>query len=364
MRISKSATYAVSALVAASLLAACSGSNSGMQSSGLTPSGGTDMARGQGASPLHHGAQDAFIAVHPYGAPHPNHRKSWISPDAAKAPRLFFAADSGEEEVNIYTMPGMSLKGQITGLDEPQGECSDSKGNVYVDNTGSTQVLEYSRTGTLLNTYTDSYGYPVGCSVDPATGNLAVSNIFGFSGAGQVLVFSSPSAQPTVLSNPSQYYYYFVGYGPGSNLWVSGKDSSGLYRVSGCSTTSCSTINLTGGTIYFPGNVQWDNVRSTWVLWDQLCNDSEAACSYPVSASGALGTPTDYLTYAGGDVCDMVQGIIAANGKNYVAGGDYEYCGTASSTFDRWGYTGGGEPTNYATVGAYSIPDGAAISTK
>ena len=64
--------------------------------------------------------------------------------------------------------------------------CAQYQGRVFVNNTGTTQVLEISRTGSIVNTFTDSVGYPVGCAIDPATGNLAVANIFGFYGAGQV----------------------------------------------------------------------------------------------------------------------------------------------------------------------------------
>ncbi len=363
MSISRSVTYALGVVTAAALIAGCSG---GSQSSGLGGVSGLTPAASHGAGDLARHSRnpgDLFVGVKWTGNVHPDHHKSWLAPDIAGAPRLYFASDSGTDDVYIFTLPGMTLKGTLTGFDEPQGECSDTKGNIYIANTGEEQVLEYSRTGTLLNTYSDSYGYPVGCAVDPATGNLAVTDIFGFSGAGQVLVFTSPSSSPTVLSNPSQYYYYFAGYGPGSDLWVSGKDDSGAYMVSACGSSSCSTVSLSGGTIYFPGGVQWDGTRSEWVLFDQLCDDTTEACSYPVSGSGKLGTATVYETYNGEPVCDLVQGMIAANGKRYVAGGDYEYCGTADTSANRWGYTGGGEPTNY-TTSSVDEPIGAAVSTK
>jgi len=364
MSISRSAAYAMSVLAAAALVAGCNGASS----TGMTPASGTGTSMashaGSGFTPLAHRAQDAFIGVQP-GKIHNGHTKTWISPDIARSPRLFFQSDYGNSVVDVYAMPSMTLKATLSGFSGPQGLCADSAGNVYVDNTNTLQVLKYSRTGSLLATYNDSYGYPVGCSVDPATGNLAVSNIFGLSGAGQILVFTSPSASPTVLSNPSQYYYYFVGYGPGSSIWTSGKNSYGTYMVSGCGSSSCSTIPLSGGTIYFPGGVQWDNSRGEWVLFDQLCNDSNEACSYPVSGSGVLGTPTDYSNYNGGGACDIVQGTIAAHGMKYVAGGDYEYCGGSSSFSGRWAYTAGGTPTNYATnASPYFEPIGAAISTK
>jgi|SRR5580700_172024 hypothetical protein len=365
MNITRSATYAIGVLTAAALIAGCSsGSGSSTSALGLAPGSANSSHVAIPMKHHGHGIADTFIGVKWTGHVHSDTHKSWVSPDAALAPRLYFASNDGTNDVYIYTMPGMQLKGTLTGFSEPQGMCNDTHGNIYIANTSDFNVLEYSRTGTLLNTYPDAYGYPVGCAVDPATGNLAVFDIFGLSGAGQVLVFSSPSGSPTVLTNPSGYFYYFGGYGPGSDLWVAGRDPSGTYQLSVCGSSSCSTLALTGGTIYFPGAVQWDGSRSEWVVFDQLCNDTTEACSYPVSGT-TLGTPTVYSNYSGGNVCDLIQGTIAAHGMKYVAGGDYEYCGAASSSYNRWGYTGGGTPTNYTTPdSAYALPVGAAISTK
>lgn len=374
MKISRWATYAVGVVAATALIAGCSSNGGGgaMQPpSGVAPNSVSPSAHGSGSGlmmPLHHGhsLQDAFIGSGPMGKVHPNHHKSWISPAAAGAPRLFFASDSGTNSVYVYRLPGFALVGTLTGFSEPQGECSDNKGNIFIANTGTSQVYQYSRTGTLLATYSDSLGYPVGCAWDPATGNLAVTDIFDFAYpySGDVLIYTSPSSTPTQLRNPAQYYYYFAGYDTSGNLWVDGRDASGAFILSYCGASSCSTINLSGGTIYFPGAVQWDGVRSTWVVFDQLCNNGNNACSYPVSGSGALGTPTMYNNYNGGGDCDLIQAVIAANQRRYVAGGDYEYCGAASSTFDRWAYPAGGTPTNDTALTAYALPVGAAISTK
>jgi hypothetical protein len=362
MSISRSAGYALGVLAGAALIAGCSGGTE----SAVAPASMANAARG-GADALHlRGGLGAFAAVRPYGTLHPDHRKSWVSPDAKEEARLMFASDAGLGDVYIYALPSMTLKGTLTGFSQPQGLCSDTSGNVYIANTNATQVLKYSRAGTLLSTYSDAYGYPVGCAVDPATGNLAVANIFGFTGAGQVLVFSSPSSSPKVLTNRREYYYYYVGYGPGSSLWVSGKDSSNVYMLSGCGASSCSTIKLSGGKLYFPGAVQWDSTHATWVAFDQLCGNTTAACSYPVSAKGVLGTATSYSSHTGGAICDLIQGDIAADHHKYVVGGDYEYCGggTASS-YDRWGYAGGGKPTAFSSATKpYSVPAGVTVSTK
>lgn len=186
-------------------------------------------------------------------------------------------------------------------------------------------------------------------------------------GPGNVLVFdaANPSKAPELFQNPSVLRYYFAGYGPKSTLWVSGQDYSGAYELSNCSYSSgrCGPVGLSGGTLYWPGAVQWDRSRKNWVLFDQECGGALAACSYPVH-SYVLGTPTNYYDPAGHYVCDMVQAVI--NGKDkFVAGSDWDYCyGDISS--DLWAYTAGGFPTNYVnySTSSYHVPIGAAISTK
>ncbi|MBV8197609.1 MAG: hypothetical protein JO263_05715, partial [Candidatus Eremiobacteraeota bacterium] len=239
------------------------------------------------------GYSQPFAASGVRGPAHRNHAKSWVSPDAKRERQLLFMSDSGREEVDIYSLPGMKLKGRLTGFYNPQGMCSDTSGNVYVTQTNVGEIDKYSHAAVRLARYPDNYGLPDGCAVDPATGNLAVTDFVNVaSGPGEVLIFSSPSSAPKVLTNPGQYFYYFAGYGPHSSLRVSGKDPSGNYMLSRCSATSCTTLSLRGGTLYYPGAVQWDSTHRTWVVFDQLCGNAPAACSYPVSPKGKLGPAT------------------------------------------------------------------------
>jgi hypothetical protein len=368
MKTSGRTGYAFRVLAAAALLTGCN-TNGGLQSSGLTPSSGANAATSShGVNPLMRDTgdpSDTFAGVTWMGDVHPDRGKSGFSPDVKRAPRLFFVSDARADAVDAFTMPDLNFKGKITGLKQPQGECSDTHGNIYVANTRGFQVLEYSRSGNYLNTYPDKYGYPVGCAVNPLNGDLAVTNIRGFHHTrGAVLVYASPSSIPTVLTNRRQYYYYFDGYDIHGDLWVDGRTLLKRYILSRCGASSCSTIKLSGGKIYFPGAVQWDKKEYSWVLFDQLCAGKAGACSYSVSASGVLGQATNYENFTGGPVCDLVQGVVAAYGMKYTAGSDYGsvkcvYTGTVS----RWKYPAGGTPTNYMTK-VLLRPVGAAISTK
>ena len=58
-----------------------------------------------------------------------------------------------------------------------------------------------------------------------------------------------------------------------------------------------------------------------------------------------LSSRTLYENYKGGAVCEMIQAVIAPDGKS-VAGGDSEWCGYSADTFNRWNYPAGGKPTS------------------
>lgn len=129
------------------------------------------------------------------------------------------------------------------------------------------------------------------------------------------------------------------------------------------------TISISGGTIYFPGLVQWYTRGGYLAVGDQECGGGSGAvsCIYWVNIAGSSGTiagTTKLRTYAGTPVCDLAQGVIGNNGKRwYVAGGDWEHCGSLNSSVNRWRYEAGGAPTKYNDT-TLTKPIGAAISTK
>ncbi len=299
----------------------------------------------------------------------PGLRPPSSSPGRHSGHQLLFVSDGN---VLMFKWPSMKVEGDLTGIRYPRGECTDRAGNVYI--ASDNNILEYSRTGSLLNTYNDTYGNPGGCAVNPTNGELAVPNGRHYCGTncwqpGQVLIFSSPSSPPSVLQSSDLTEYTFAAYNSSGHLMVDGADTKGTVMLFSCGKTHCKTIRLSGGAIYFEGAVQWDGKRKTWVVFDQDCNRYGSgygyggACSYPVSPKGVLGTPTTYLNYNGGAVCELTQGVIAPDGKS-VAGGDYDWCGYSASTVNRWPYPAGGKPiSTYITPPSYAAPIGTAIST-
>ena len=303
-------------------------------------------------------------------APHPNRGKSWVAKDIAGAPRLLFISDYGASDVLIFTMPQMVLKGTLTGFDFPEGECSDSSGNIWIANTGALEIQEYSRTGTLLGTLSDSYGYPASCAFDK-NGNLAVANIENTTaGAGNIVVYANASGSGTVYTNSAFFEYFFVGYDPNGNLFFDGTNSSrtSSYLAELPAGSSNTTLINLSGTLHLAGLVQWYRNGNYLALGDQECNGIPSACVYWVSVSGSTGTitgTTDLFDFEDYQVCSMAQAVIAANGERYLTGPDYEApCGFTPTTANRWAWDAGGAPNHYNSTASFTEPIGAAVSTK
>lgn len=367
MKISRSATYAAGVLAAAGLLAACSGA--GTQSTGYAPSGAAAPMSHTPSGMMPLGKHGNFPGLTAFKAPlrvRTDHHKSWVSPDIKRAPRILFVSDYGVNDVYMFLMPDMKLKGTLTGFSGPQGMCTDSSGNIWITNTNTSQIFQYSRTGTLLKTLSDPNEYPVGCSVNRTNGDLAVSNIINTSGyPGNVTIYKNATGSGTPITNGNQYEYFFPAYDKDGNLYVDGFSNSFTFILSECpsGSSSCSTLNISGGTLYFPGGVNWDRVNDDLVVGDQECGAVAASCQYTMTISGSTATVTDSTStpdYNGG-ACDVDQATLAPFSR-YVAGGCINVGGSASSVAARWAYPAGGIPTDYSS--ALSEPLGSAISNK
>jgi len=352
------------ACAAGALLAGCS--NAGTPSSTLAPPpGGAAAALKRAAVPS--------VAARPDAAARPNHHKSWVSPDAKRAPRLLFISDYGAGDVNIFTMPDLALKGTLTGFSFPEGMCSDASGNIWIANTGASQMMLYSRTGALIKTLTLPYEFPASCAVNKANNDLAVTNIeTTTAGPGNVLIFKNSTGSPATYIAPNFFLYFFAGYDDNGNLFFDGMDE---YRTISYlaelpnGSNNVRSITISGANWHVAGLVQWYHQGGYLALGDQECNAYPSACIFFLSISGSTGNVTggtSVTTYNGNPVCDLAEGVIAAYGERYVAGADYEAnCNYTPITANRWPYPGGGPPTNYNnSTSSFVEPLGAAVSTK
>lgn len=131
-------------------------------------------------------------------APHAERSRSWIAPEAKSEDLLYISDVYG---VHIFSYPTGQHVGDITGFASPAGLCTDQKGDVFVTDTPSRLVYEFAHGSTkVLQTLGDIYVDfgPIDCSVDSATGNLAVAS----ADAAFVVIF------PKAKQNPKVYYVH------------------------------------------------------------------------------------------------------------------------------------------------------------
>jgi hypothetical protein len=124
-------------------------------------------------------------------APHADHDSSWMAPDSTSQDLLYVAAD---EYVIVFTYPQGRLEGVLRHFYLADDGCVNAKGNVYIANLGYGRVYEYAHGGTKRINDIDSPVGAFGCSVDPTSGNLAIS------GGDGVAIYKHASGTPTVYS--------------------------------------------------------------------------------------------------------------------------------------------------------------------
>jgi hypothetical protein len=317
------------ALAVATVLTACNGTAGTAPPASSTPSYLT-TAHGAGL-----------------GAPRHGHARSWMDP-AAKNGKLLYITDSGTNTVVVYAYPTLKVVGTLTGFDNVQGDCIDKTGNVWIVNTEASQILEYAHGGTSpIATLQDPGQYPVGCSFDPSSGDLAVSNFYSTNGPpGSISIYKNGTGSPTLFTPPGFAVVYYLGYDTKGTLYLDGIDSGSGFLFAafkGKKFTSITLDHPIGG----PGAVQ--ALGRKVVVGDQT-NGANAAYAFTIKGSTGTLVKTTPLTGAN----DIVQFYIY---NSALVGGDINPNG---STADRFKYPAGGTPTK--TASGLSGPIGAVIS--
>ena len=106
----------------------------------------------------------------------------------------------------------------------------DAKSDVFVADYGAQQIVEYAHGATKpIRTISDAPYDPYDCSVDPATGSLAVANAGGSSGEGNIAVYSDASSTPTYYTDSHLSDFQSCVYDADGNLLV----TNGYLRRSG-----------------------------------------------------------------------------------------------------------------------------------
>lgn len=122
------------------------------------------------------------------------------------------------DNVYVLTYP----KGRVVGSLGVSGNdlCADARGDVFVPS--GYVILEYAH-GSAYPSQTLNGDIPLGCAVDPRTGDLAVTQ--EASGAGEVAIFPNAQQPSTWYRDPDITTFGLCGYDDRGNLFVDGAGS-------------------------------------------------------------------------------------------------------------------------------------------
>jgi hypothetical protein len=278
---------------------------------------------------------------------------SWISL-GAEAKNLLYVSDGGANAVDIYSYPAATRAGKLTDLNSPAGLCLGSAGAIWVVLSGSSKIVEYAHASTKPEATLTIGGesYLLGCSVDPTTGNLAVTDYGPPSGGGRVWVYAGAQGMPQKYTDSNLLFAYFCGYDGSGNLFIDGEDGSRNFRLlelpSGGSKLENITLNHSVG---FPGGVQWDGKYVA--IGDQAYEKPNQSAIYQISISGSSGTVEGTTPLSGS--CQVLQFDITMVQGSKVIGPD-----SCKNNVRLYKYPSGGSATK--TLTDFQYPVGATVS--
>jgi hypothetical protein len=186
---------------------------------------------------------------------------------------LLYVSDTVSGDVYVFSYPKGKLQQTLTGFADPAGECVDANGDVFIANTGGYNIVEYAHGGSSpIATLKDDGYFPVGCSVDPTTGDLAVTN-FSTTGSapGDVVIYKKAKHPKRHYVDRSINQMLLCGYDSSGNLFVDGMTQSYGAAVAELAHGGKRLRDIVlDRTIYSPGAVQWDGTHVA--IGDQMPN--------------------------------------------------------------------------------------------
>jgi streptogramin lyase len=187
--------------------------------------------------------------------PHVDRGTSWMLPEA-KSEELLYVA--GAEPVDVYTYPQGKMVGSLGTFRGPDGMCVDQGGDVFITIYYDNQVLEYAHGGSTPIATINTANFPADCSIDPTTGNLAVTFWDG------IQIFSHPSSGwsgPQTYTQPDgTYFTYFCAYDDSGDLFFDADTQHSAFQLTELPAGSSGNFTTVSVNQRFsePGGVLWD----------------------------------------------------------------------------------------------------------
>jgi hypothetical protein len=286
--------------------------------------------------------------------------------DAKKWDLLYVSNSYGTTgaTVAVYRYWKRKPVGVLTGFKQPFGECVDAAGNVYVTDYGARKIFEFKHGGTSPVKVISEAWSPMGCAVDPTTGNLAVANI-GSDNGGSLAIYQHAKGKPTIYTSPLGNYASCAYDDHGNLLTTNGYDGSNQYGSSFAwlakGSDSLTPITISGGTSTYGESfndvhgIAWDG--KYWVINGVGINElSRVTIAH-------LGGHVAGTTFIYGPHGQM--GPVAIYNTSRRSQGT-QAVGTVAYVYPEvlyWRYPSGGQPVAEITNG-FSQPMGIAISLK
>jgi hypothetical protein len=279
-----------------------------------------------------------------------------VSPSASEAAArlsgaLLYVSDTITNDVYVFSYPKGKLLQTITGLYEPGGECADTNRDVFVTNTGGSNIVEYAHGRKRpIATLDDSGAFPIGCAVDPTSGDLAVTNFSSTtSGGGNVVIYKGAKGAGSPYSLARLESPLLCSYDDSGNLFVDGYESGSSNKFvfaelpAGGTKLTRVTLNQAIGNA---GGVAWDGFHIT--VGDQSTNTI-----YQFKIAGkAKRTGRKVGTVQLSGATQIFQYLIV--GSQLVGADAY------GASVDIWNYPMGGSAIK--TIGGLYAPLGVAVS--
>ncbi len=320
------------ALTATIALAGCGGAQ-------VAPPGATEQFANR--SPLRNALTD--------GSPGTSRGRSWMDPAATKSD-LLYVSDEMSDDVYVfsYNYPRLKRVGTLTGFGKPVGECTDAAGDVFITDPPNAHIVEYAHGGTSpIATLNDTGYQPYDCSIDPTSGNLAVSNFETSSGSnpGNIALYKHAKGLPKAYyAVPDCDYYLGLTYDDTGDLFIGGFTAGSTFHpgVLEHGQTVPKTLRL-NQPISLGSGMAWYRDRL-------VINEQSTETLYEFSIKGNKGTETGLtpLVSASGVSFFVIDG-------SHLAGADH---GLDEVIF--WRYPAGGPATKFKT--GFEQPVGLALS--
>ncbi|MBV8067519.1 MAG: hypothetical protein JO113_06055 [Candidatus Eremiobacteraeota bacterium] len=260
---------------------------------------------------------------------------------AVRSTRQALLYASGGNGVYYFSYPSGKPLGRLSGFDKnfnPGGLCIDNAGDVFVTgflagestDVETSQIYEFMHGGTTPIAKLAEKDVAAGCSVDPTTGDLSVSNYFNkYQDRGSVARFIGARGKPTYYVYPKTSQFHFCAYDDAGNLFIS-RGTNGLEELPHGETTF-QDITLSNGAL--ASSVQW---RRGELVVSSYVPDSRGPMSlYRTKVSNDTATVVGTTTLSSPPEKD-------STGQFWIDGANV--AGPIGNHLFVWSYPGGGNP--------------------